>query len=197
VNRRAFEIAANARRYARLARRPELLTSDRKARASAALTDGPPGPLALYDAALTIGASELDRFSAYVVALLSSPKRGSRSVATLLDSLGVLDPDRVAAIYFALPAERRAMLLRDYACARHVRDVKREVPEAEAALRDLIEETPTSDVGYTLARVNVGLELHGREEHEETVASWAATRRATDGAQEEASNGARPRPLEA
>ena len=113
-------------------------------------------------------------------------------MTTLLDALGVLDPDRVAATYFALPEKRRETLLRDYDCARHVREVEREVPDAEAALRDLIEETPTSEVGYMLARVNAGLDPdHGVnwEEQEEAVRSWAATRRATD--REHSENGVR------
>jgi hypothetical protein len=152
--RRAWNIAAYARRFALIARRPEFQIGDRSARAGHALTDGPPGPLPLFDAVSTIGASDLgasdlDRLCGYAVAVL---RRGGRGMAMLLDVLGMLDADRLCAIYFALPPERRSAVRRDPIWGYHVQHLESEIPEAEWTLSELIEDTPASEVGYALAR---------------------------------------------
>lgn len=101
---------------------------------------------------MAIGASELDRFCGYAVALLNNP--GRRSVASLLDALGILDPDRVAAIYFALKPERRKVMRADPACSFHIQSVERDFPASDEALEDLIAATAgTTAVGYSLTRV--------------------------------------------
>ena len=151
--RRAFEVAANARRFRLLARRPEFLSPLRSARIHYALDDEI-GPTHLFDAAQLVGASVLDRFSGYVVALLNSSER--RSVATLLDAIGILEPDRVAAIYFALKAEHRYEMRRDPACAYHVQQIEADVPAAETVLEEMLAATAeTSEVGYDVARLDL------------------------------------------
>ena len=149
---RALNIALLARRFALLARRREFLAVNPEHRVSHALTEDAPGPLHLLDAAQTIGASELDRLCAHAVLLLDSPGRPS---AALLDVLGVLDPDRICAIYFALPPERRAGVLRDPCWAHHVQQVERDMPAAIAEVEELVAETPTSNLGYELARADM------------------------------------------
>jgi hypothetical protein len=154
VERRAFEIAANARRYRLIARRPEYLL-DRETRIRHALAEDAQ-PLHLFDAAMAIGASELDIFCGYVVSILNKPH--GRPTTTLLDALGILEPDRVAAIYFALAPERRNVMLRDGPCAIHIQRVAREIPDAERRLNEFIADTPTSPIGYALARLDIELE---------------------------------------
>jgi hypothetical protein len=139
LDRRGWEIAANARRYRLLARRPEFLSHDRAVRADHALSEDPPGELDLFDAVMAIGTSELDRFCGFAVALLNNPKR--RSVVTLLDAIGILDPDRVAAIYFALEPNRRKVMRDDPACAYHVRQVERDFHASEVALEEMLVDT--------------------------------------------------------
>jgi hypothetical protein len=152
--RRAFEIAANARRYRLLGRRPEFLSAVRDDRIRHALAEEPPGELHPFDAAIAIGTSELDRFAGHTVALLNNS--GRRSVAPLLDAIGILDPYRVAAIYFALEPQRRKVMREDPACAFHVQQVEREVIDAEAMLDDLLSATEgTTAFGYALARLDV------------------------------------------
>jgi len=99
-----------------------------------------------------IGSSELDRLCGYAVALLS---RTGERCAHLLDLLGVLDPDRICAIYFAVSASRRDRLRRDPVWGYHVQQVEAEMPEALNGLRTLVERTPTSEVGYALARFDI------------------------------------------
>jgi hypothetical protein len=155
IDARAWAIAANARRYELIARRPEFQSPDRGVRIAHALAEEPPGELVLFDVAMVIGASEIDRFCGYVVSALSS---GGAGMSRLLDVLGVLDDDRVAAIYYALPEEARERVLRlDGAFAVIVSRIESAMPDAEAALRDLLDSTPTSEIGYRLARLDLGL----------------------------------------
>ena len=150
---RAYLVALYTRRFALIAARPEFLRDDQQARATHALAEAPPGELPLLDAAQMIGSSELDRLCGYAVALLNSPGNFYRPI---LDLLGVLDPDRICGIYFALDSTRRGRLLRDPVWAFHVQQVEAQMPGATARLEALIRDTPTSKLGYTLARVDLG-----------------------------------------
>jgi len=149
---RPFLIALYARRFELIAARPEFLGHDQTARIAHALTYEPPGELHLLDAAQMIGSSELDRLCGYAVALLN---RADGSSGGLLDLLGVLDPDRICGIYFAVDRMRRAQLRRDPVWAFHVQQIEAEMPTALERLERLVTETPTSDVGYELARIDV------------------------------------------
>jgi hypothetical protein len=142
----------NARRLALLAPRPEFLL-DRRMRVERALADDvPPGPLHLLDAAMVIGASELDRLCGYAVATIAASRQ---PLAVLLDVLGNLDPDRILAMHWALPPDRREAVMSDPVWAHHVHRSP-DLREEEANIRDLIDETPTSEIGYALARIDVG-----------------------------------------
>ena len=93
-----------------LARRPELWSHDVGAAVQHALTDEGPGRLCALDAVLVFQTGKLDVLCAYAVAMLR--RDGARS-AEVLDLLGMLDADRIAAIYYALPEERREVVTRD------------------------------------------------------------------------------------
>jgi hypothetical protein len=150
-----YLVAHYARRFELLARRPELLNKNREDRVAHSFGDSAgPGPLHLLDIANVVGAGELDFLCAYAVTILRKPGGAS---AALLDVLGILDPVRVAAIAFALPEERRRRLRRDPYWNRAISEVECAMPEAIAALDELIDETPTSEVGYALARIDVEL----------------------------------------
>jgi hypothetical protein len=128
------------------------LGHDQAGRVAHALTHEPPGELHLLDAAQMIGASQLDRLCGYAVALLN---RAGQRCGQLLNLVGVLDPDRICGIYFAVSASRRDRLRRDPVWGYHVQQVEAEMPEALNGLRTLVERTPTSEVGYALARFDI------------------------------------------
>jgi hypothetical protein len=97
-----------------------------------------------------IGASDLDRLCGYAVTVICRADR--KGLGPLLDVLGLLDADRLCAIYFALPPERQRVVRHDPVWAYQVQQVERAMPEAELRLSDLIDETPASEVAYELAR---------------------------------------------
>ncbi|HET7571777.1 MAG TPA: hypothetical protein VFJ77_03810 [Gaiellaceae bacterium] len=129
---RGYKIALLARAYRMLARRPELWTHDCAERLRHALTDDGPGRMSALDAVLVFQAGKLDVLCAYAVAILRRP--GERN-AKILDLLGMLDPDRIAAIYYALPDERRNIVKRDPAWAYHLGRTPHD--DVTAALADL------------------------------------------------------------
>jgi hypothetical protein len=145
-------IALYARRFALIAARPEFLQDHQPSRTTHALAQEPPGELHLLDAAQMIGSSELDRLCGYAVALVN---QASEPCVQLLDLMGVLDPDRICGIYFAVDRMRRAQLRRDPVWAFHVQQIEAEMPSALERLERLVTETQTSEVGYELARIDV------------------------------------------
>jgi hypothetical protein len=98
--------------------------------------------------------TEVDRLCGYAVSLLGSV-RGGQAPRLLLDCLGVLDPDRICAIYYALSREGRRVVEHDPAWSYHVQRVRPEMedPEALAWLEDPAFEEPMSDTARLLARV--------------------------------------------
>jgi hypothetical protein len=74
-------------------------------------------PIALngVDQTLLMAATEIDRLCAHTVMLL----RG-RSGRQLLAALGILDPDRIVAMYYALPDNRREVVRKDEAWGYHI-----------------------------------------------------------------------------
>src|SRR4051812_46918347 len=93
------------RLYRLLARRPEFLTHDADTRLDAAWDVG---GVPVLDRNMLRRARELDRLCGYAVRKLQN-----RTSASVLDVLGVLDPLRIVAMYYALPRERRVSVLRD------------------------------------------------------------------------------------
>ena len=122
------------RRFQLLAERPELMVTDRAALIERML--GMAVPLSELDRTLALHAGELDRLCAHAVRVLRE-----RSAKPLLDVLGVLDPDRIVAMYFALPPKRRVAALRDPAWAYHVGNMPPGVEAAVANIAQLAEET--------------------------------------------------------
>lgn len=126
-------VAMHARLFRLLASRPELRHPDSVRRAESACDDQPPGHLCLLDRVLVVRASELDQLCGYAVALLNRS-----APAAVLDLLGVLSPERMLGIYFALPAERRDCVRRDGPWAYHVARADADaVAEAQAWWDDL------------------------------------------------------------
>jgi hypothetical protein len=69
----------------------------------------------VLDRWLITQATELDEMCGYAVAKLRK-----MAAAPLLDVLGVLDPERIVAMYYVLPERRRSAVLRDGFWAYHV-----------------------------------------------------------------------------
>jgi hypothetical protein len=84
-------------------------------RIDAAWTASAPGSLPVLDRVLMAQTTELDQMCGYAVAKLRH-----RASGHVLDVLGVLDPERIVAMYLALPARRRDVVRRDGAWAYHV-----------------------------------------------------------------------------
>lgn len=111
----AQRIALMARLFRLLADRPEFLTTNVGSRIDAAWTTSAPGSLPALDRWLVTQAGELDRLCGYAVAKLRSS-----APPVLLDVLGLLDPERIVAIYYAMPEDRRSAVLRDGAWGYYV-----------------------------------------------------------------------------
>lgn len=144
---RATRIAFKARLYQALANRPELLTTNREELIERMLA----AQVAIgeFDRTLILHASELDRLCAHAVRLLTH-----RAPAAVLDALGVLSPDRVAAIYYALPKKRRRVLRRDPAWAYHIGHVPPETERAVDEIQQLAESLRQEMLTRTAAGAN-------------------------------------------
>jgi hypothetical protein len=96
---------------------------------------------------MVVQSGEVDRLCAYAVRVLG---RKGKQTTELLDVLGMLDPDHMAAIYYALPKERRAVTTRDATWAYRVHEIAEVMTDAALAL---IEEKyePASPVTAALA----------------------------------------------
>ena len=145
----AYRVAIRARAYRLLAQRPELRTHDHDDRLRHALEDEPPGRMRALDAILVHQAGELDILCGYAVALLSRP--GART-SELLDLLGMLDPEHLLAIYFALPEDRRRAVTRDFVWTYYVS--RAPAAEIERALHELevVDPEPISEPSRALAQ---------------------------------------------
>jgi hypothetical protein len=154
---RATRIAFMARRYRILSERPEYLTTnraeliERMLAAQVAIGD--------FDRTLILHASELDRLCAHTVRTLTQ-----RAKASVLDVLGVLNPDRLAAMYYALPESRRAVVRRDPAWCYHVERIPPGTTEAVADIERLAEDTQR--ITARLARLAAQAPSTAREDTE-------------------------------
>lgn len=115
-------------------------------------------------------ADDIDRMCAHAVRVLSE-----RPSPPLFDVLGMLDPERVVAMYFALPKRRRFIALRDPVWAWQVQQVDEEAIEQEIAFWDampadiadpdhLAEREEMFQVGRESARRQAGLSDDTSEE---------------------------------
>lgn len=162
--RREANVAMLARLYRLLADRPEYLRHDTAERYDR--TDRAAAPnLGEVEAELVGRSEEIDRFCGYAVGVL---RRGGTGTAGLIDALGVLDPDRLAAVALALPDDRRATLVRsDPVWARAVADLDagllaqvEEVADGINALTHKLDSgyrTTAGDVADDVRRVQEGI----------------------------------------
>jgi hypothetical protein len=111
----AHRVALLVRLFRLLANRHEFRTPDAARRIDAAWTSSSPGSLPVLDRWLITQATELDQMCGYTVAKLRKT-----ASAPVLDVLGVLDPERIVAMYYVLPERRRSAVLRDGVWAYHV-----------------------------------------------------------------------------
>lgn len=134
----AFTIAAQARRYALLSERPELLYSGPAVRAER-LMESNRTPL---DVVLLGIVSDADRLCAAAVAMLN---REAPQAKPILDLLAVLPAEYLLGVYFALPVERRRQCESDAVWAYHLRRVPDGVGEAAQALLALTLDGPEDE----------------------------------------------------
>lgn len=129
----ANKIAMLARLYQLLARRPELLTHGPQERRQKTIYD-PPVPISALDAAMVSEATELDLLCGYAVRRLSQPGATLKGV---LDVLGMLTPERVCAMYLALPKERRRLIQRDPVWGWYTQQIPSDVADAQWEIASL------------------------------------------------------------
>src|SRR4051812_25936389 len=91
-----------------LVRRPELRQIDRGERVRRATSVD--AALGLFEMASAAGAGERDQICAAIVQSLSRPRA---QVSAVLEIARALDPETVAAIWWALPEDRRSVINRD------------------------------------------------------------------------------------
>jgi hypothetical protein len=130
---RGTRISLLARLYMLLGKHPEYLTANTGERIDRALEA--PMPLNAVDKTLLMAATEIDRVCGHTVMVL----RGQTS-KPLLDALGVMDPDRIVAMYYALPDRRREIVRRDPAWAYHIEHAPEGLAEVMAETQDWIKE---------------------------------------------------------
>ena len=143
----AYRIALKARLFRVLCDRPAYLVADRGELIERML--GAPVPLSELERTLVLGANEVDLLCAQAVRTLSH-----RTSDALLDVLAVLDPERLVAIYYALPCKRRGLVRREPAWAYHV---DHEPEDTAAALADVKEWVESGQRGVADRAALVGM----------------------------------------
>jgi hypothetical protein len=141
---RSYRIAFMARRCRLLNERPEYLTANRAELIERMLA----AQVAVgeFDRGLLLHTSELDRLCGHAVRSL-----GRSAPGAVLDVLGALHPDRLVAMYYALPDGRRASVRRDPAWAYQIEHAPPGTAEAVAEVERLAEDT--QQVTARLARL--------------------------------------------
>lgn len=127
---RAYQIAFLARRYRLLSERTEFLTANRAELIERILAS--PVTIGEFDRTVLLHTTELDRLCAHAVRSFAR-----RAPAAVLDVLSVLAPDRLAAMYLALPENRREVVRRDPAWAYHVERMPPGTAEAIAEFEQI------------------------------------------------------------
>lgn len=151
-----------ARLYMLLGKHPEYLTANTGERIDRALEA--PMPLNGVDKALLLAATEIDRVCGHTVMVL----RGQSS-KPLLDALGVMDPDRIVAMYYALPDRRRAIVRRDPAWAYHIDHAPEGLAEVMAATEDWIKECDRFEADFARLDASVPAAISKRLKRAERV----------------------------
>lgn len=116
--------------------------------------DEGPGRLSVLDAVLVSQTGQLDILCAYAVAMLRRPAARN---AEVLDLLGMLDPDRIVGIYYALPEDRRHILTRDPVCAYHVQQAPGDEVATAMVELDWIDTNPVSEPSRAMLAAAAGL----------------------------------------
>jgi hypothetical protein len=123
---RTTRIAMLARLYLLLGLHPEFMTT-KTGELRSRVMDAPI-PLNCVDRTLVMGATEIDRMCAGTVMVLRE-----QMSKPILSALGFLDPDRIVAMYYALPNRRRKQVKDDPVWGYHVGHAP---PELAEVLRD-------------------------------------------------------------
>jgi hypothetical protein len=154
---RAHRIAFLARRLRLLSERQEFLTSNRAELIERILSS--PVPVGELDRSLILHASELDRLCAHAVCVITR-----RAHLPVLDVLAVLSPDRLSAMYYALPENRRGAVRRDLAWAYHVEHAPPGIEDAIVEFEQLAD--LTREATTALARLDAHAPSEAREQTE-------------------------------
>ncbi len=142
MSERALAIALKARLYRLLAERPDFSRWDPGERIAATSADRLPLPLGRLDQVLIDRAEETDLMCGYAVRKL---RDGGHGQAGVLDVLGMLSPDRILAMYYALSPERRRTVTRtDGVWSYHAARTPEGVEDAEREIAEWAEPIPNT-----------------------------------------------------
>lgn len=156
--KRVYVIAFLARRYRLLSERTEFLTANRAELIERILAS--PVTIGEVDRSVILHTSELDRLCAHAVRALAL-----RAHKPVLDVLSVLSADRLAAMYYALPENRRAVVRRDPAWVYHVERAPEGTAEAVAEFERLAQSA--QETGASLARLDSRARSEDRQQTED------------------------------
>ncbi len=83
-----------------------------------------------------------------------------RASADVVDLLASLNPERICALYYALPRERRASILKhgDWACCVN-RTNEDNMQQSLIDIEDFIEDFPTTELSRAIAVADLGREF--------------------------------------
>ena len=115
----------------------------------------PKSQLSGIDRSLLAAATDIDRLCSYKLML-----HGGAS-ASLFAALGVMDPDRIIAMYCALPSRRREEVMRDPAWAYHVEDQPDDLVQVMADAQCWLKESDrlASSAGSRAADIPISLDI--------------------------------------
>lgn len=140
MTERALGIALKARLYRLLAERPDFSRADPAERIAATSAGQRALPLGRLDQVLIDRADETDLMCGCAVRKL---RDGGHGQAGVLDVLGMLSPDRILAMYYALPPERRRTVTRtDGVWSYHVARAPEDINEAQSTIKEWAEPIP-------------------------------------------------------
>jgi hypothetical protein len=161
----AAAIAYQARMFRLLADRPELCCADKAERIERMLNLMI--PLSELDRTLVLHATELDHLCAHAIRVLREESNKS-----LLDTLGILDNNRICALYWALPPKRRFIVIRDPTFGYAVSNAPSGTEAAIADLQALADETQVMQANRARNGANHPRlsEARSRAEHHQLVA---------------------------
>lgn len=107
------------------------------------------------DRSLLVAATEIDRLCSYTLMLHSDTSDA------LFAALGVIDPDRIIAMFYALPSRRREMIMRNPAWTYHLEDEPEGLAQIMAETKDWLKDADRleADINRRVEQIPISLSV--------------------------------------